>query len=120
MTAGNPLGLRQAQTNLVFSLARAQGGLEGPVAGWAIEKFGNRSLLAPSIIFAAVGYFVFARFVPNYWSFVLVYLGMITLGNSVAFQHAMFTGLIQWFRRRWRRVAQAAKIAPHPAIEESP
>ena len=31
------LGLSQAQTNLVFSVARAEGGLEGPVAGWATQ-----------------------------------------------------------------------------------
>ena len=94
------LGLTQAQTNLVFSLARAEGGLEGPLAGWAIDKFGNRALLVPSIILAAIGYFIFARFVHSYWSFALVYLGIISLGNSVAFQHAMFAGLNQWFRRR--------------------
>ena len=94
------LGLSQAQTNLVFSLARAEGGLEGPIAGWAIDKFGNRSLLVPSIILATIGYFVFAIFVNSYWSFALVYLGMISLGNSIAFQHAMFAGVIQWFRRR--------------------
>ena len=94
------LGLSQAQTNLVFSLARAEGGLEGPVAGWAIERFGNRALLVPGIILAAIGYFVFAQFVHSYWSFALVYLGMISLGNSIAFQHALFAGLNQWFRRR--------------------
>lgn len=94
------LGLSQAQTNLVFSLARAEGGLEGPAAGWAIERFGNRGLLVPSIVLAAVGYFVLARFVHSYWSFALVYLGMISLGNSIAFQHALFAGINQWFRRR--------------------
>ena len=49
------LGLTQAQTNLIFSLARAEGGLEGPVAGWAIDRFGNKALLVPGIILAAIG-----------------------------------------------------------------
>ncbi len=84
------LGLSQAQTNLVFSVARAEGGLEGPVAGWAIDRFGNRALLVPGIILAAIGYFVFAGFVHSYLTFALVYLGMISLGNSIAFQHALF------------------------------
>ncbi len=93
-------GLTQAQTNLVFSVARAEGGLEGPLAGWAIDKFGNRALFVPSIIIFAAGYFIFARFVHSYLSFAVVCLGIISLGNSVAFQHAMFAGLNQWFRRR--------------------
>ncbi len=94
------LGLSDAQTALVFSLARAEGGLEGPLAGWAIDKFGNRALLVPCIILAAAGYFAFAWFVDGFWSFALVYLGMVSLGNSIAFQHAMFAGLNNWFRRR--------------------
>ena len=94
------LGLTQAQTNLIFSLARAEGGLEGPVAGWAIDRFGNKALLVPGIVIAGIGYFVLAGFVNSYWSFALVYLGVISLGNSVAFQHAMFAGINQWFRRR--------------------
>ena len=94
------LRLTQAQTNLVFSLARAEGGLEGPVAGWAIDKFGNRAMLIPCVILAAVGYFVFAKYVNGFWSFAIIYLGIISLGNSIAFQHALFAGLNQWFRRR--------------------
>ena len=94
------LRLTQAQTNLVFSLARAEGGLEGPLAGWAIDKFGNRAMLIPCVILAAVGYFVFAKYVNGFWSFAIIYLGIISLGNSIAFQHALFAGLNQWFRRR--------------------
>ena len=94
------LGLTQAQTNLIFSLARAEGGLEGPVAGWAIDRFGNKALLVPGIILAAIGYLILAGFVNSYWSFALVYLAIISLGNSLAFQHAMFAGINQWFRRR--------------------
>ena len=94
------LGISQAQTNLIFSLARAEGGLEGPFAGWLIDKFGNRKLLIPSVLLAALGYFALAQFVSGFWSFTLVYLLMVSLGNSIAFQHAMFAGINQWFRRR--------------------
>ena len=94
------LGITQAQTNLIFSIARAEGGLECPFAGWLIDRFGNRKLLVPCIILAALGYFALSFFVSNVWMFALVYLGMVSLGNSIAFQHAMFAGLNQWFRRR--------------------
>lgn len=94
------LGISQAQTNLIFSLARAEGGLEGPFAGWLIDKFGNRKLLIPSVLLAVVGYFALSQFVSGFWSFALVYLLMVSLGNSIAFQHAMFAGINQWFRRR--------------------
>jgi sugar phosphate permease len=94
------LGISQAQTNLIFSVARAEGGLEGPFAGWLIDRFGNRRLLIPCILLAAAGYIVLSFFVTGFWGFTLVYLLMVSLGNSMAFQHAMFAGLNQWFRRR--------------------
>ncbi|MFQ6029426.1 MAG: MFS transporter [Dehalococcoidia bacterium] len=94
------LHISQAQTNLIFSLARAEGGLEGPFAGWLIDKFGNRKLLVPSILLAILGYFVLSQFVNSLLTFALVYLLMVSLGNSIAFQHAMFAGINQWFRRR--------------------
>ncbi len=94
------LNISQAQTNLIFSLARAEGGLEGPFAGWLIDKFGNRKLLVPSLLLAIAGYFVLGRYVHNLLGFALIYLLMVSLGNSIAFQHALFAGINQWFHRR--------------------
>ena len=94
------LGITQAQTNLVFSIARAEGGLEGPAAGWLIDKFGNRKVLVPSLVIAVVGYIIMAFWMPTLWAFALIYLGLVSLGNSMAFQHACFAGLNQWFQRR--------------------
>ena len=92
------LHLSNFQTSLVFSISRAEGGLEGPAAGYLIDKFGNRLLAVLGIIIAGVGYLVFAR-VDDFISFALVYLGMISLGASVSFQHAIFAGLNMWFIR---------------------
>ncbi|HZA23797.1 MAG TPA: MFS transporter, partial [Dehalococcoidia bacterium] len=72
----------------------------GPFAGWLIDRFGNRQLLVPAILLAVAGFMVLSFFVNDVWSFALVYLLMVSLGNSIAFQHAMFAGLNQWFRRR--------------------
>ncbi|MDA0733994.1 MAG: MFS transporter [Chloroflexi bacterium] len=94
------LGISQAQTNLIFSIARAEGGLEGPFAGWLIDRYGNRRMLVPSILLAAAGFIILGFFISGVWGFALVYLLMVSLGNSIAFQHAMFAGLNQWFRRR--------------------
>ena len=94
------LGITQAQTNLIFSIARAEGGLEGPVAGWMIDKWGNRAVLVPSLLIAVVGYAIMAFWLPGFWGFALIYLGLVSLGNSMAFQHACFAGLNQWFQRR--------------------
>lgn len=92
------LHLTNFQTSLVFSISRAEGGLEGPAAGYLIDKFGNRVLAVLGIIIAGIGYLLFAR-VDDFITFALVYLGMISLGASVSFQHAIFAGLNMWFIR---------------------
>ena len=94
------LGINQAQTNLIFAIARAEGGLEGPFAGWLIDRYGNRKMLVPSILMSIAGFFILAFFVEGVWGFALVYLLVVSVGNSFAFQHAMFAGVNQWFRRR--------------------
>ena len=94
------LDITQTQTNLVFAIARAEGGLEGPAAGWLIDKFGNRAVLIPSLLLAIAGYFLMAAWMPHFWAFAIVYLGIISVGNSMAMQHACFAGLNQWFQRR--------------------
>ena len=106
------LMITQAQTNLVFSVARAEGGLEGPLAGWLIDKFGNRKVLVPSLMITVAGYLLMAFWMPNLWAFAVVYLGLVSLGNSMAFQHACFAGLNQWFvRRRSLSISILAAVA---------
>ncbi|MFC2022436.1 MFS transporter, partial [Chloroflexota bacterium] len=55
------LGLSRAATSLVFSLARSEGALEGPVAGYLIDKFGPRKVLFASAIMMGVGYILLSR-----------------------------------------------------------
>ncbi len=39
----NDLGLNRAETSLAFSLARAQGAIEGPFVGYLIDRFGPQA-----------------------------------------------------------------------------
>ena len=94
------LGISQMQTNLIFAIARSEGGLEGPFVGWFIDKLGNKKILVPMVILAGIGYMLFTVYVRNYWSFALIYLGVISLGNSAGFQHALFAGVNNWFNRK--------------------
>ena len=94
-----PFGITNFQASLVFSLARAEGGVEGPVAGWMIDRFGSRKLVVGGVFIAGLGFFAFWR-VDSFLWFALVYLGLISLGNSIAFQHAMIANLNMWFIKR--------------------
>lgn len=69
------LGLSRAATSLAFSLARAEGALEGPFVGYLIDRFGPRPMLLLATVLCGVGYILLA-WVDDYTTFLIVYSGL--------------------------------------------
>jgi MFS family permease len=94
------LGLSRAATSLAFSLARVEGAIEGPFVGYIIDRFGPRPMIVMAALLTGVGYILFA-WVDNYTSFLVVYLGVISLSFAPGFVHAPMAVGNTWFIR-WR------------------
>ncbi len=95
----NELGLSRAATSLVFSLARAEGAIEGPLAGYMIDKYGPRPMMLAGILLSGIGYMLLAT-VHSYTAFLVVYLGVISLSFSAGFMHSPMVLANSWFIRR--------------------
>ena len=95
----NELGLSRAATSLVFSLARAEGAIEGPVAGYLIDRVGPRPMMLAGIILSGLGYMLLSG-VNNYYALLIVYLGVISLSFSAGFMHSPMVLANSWFIRR--------------------
>lgn len=93
------LGLSRAATSLVFSLARAEGAIEGPLAGYLIDRFGPRPVVLTAVIMSGVGYMLLAG-INSYATFLLVYLGVISLSFGAGFMHSPMVIANTWFIRR--------------------
>ena len=93
------LGLSRAATSLVFSLARAEGAIEGPLGGYLIDRFGPRPLIITAMLASGIGYMLLST-VHNYYAFLAVYLGVITLAFSAGFMHSPMVLANSWFIRR--------------------
>ena len=93
------LGLSRAATSLVFSLARAEGAIEGPVGGYLIDRFGPRPMIMIAMVASGIGYMLLST-VSNYYAFLAVYLGVITLAFSAGFMHSPIVLANSWFIRR--------------------
>jgi MFS family permease len=94
----NELGLSRAATSLVFSLARAEGAIEGPLAGWAIDRYGPRPMMIAGILLSGMGYMLLAT-VDSYATLLAVYLGVISLAFSAGFMHSPMVLANSWFIR---------------------
>jgi MFS family permease len=94
------LGLSRAATSLAFSLARAEGAIEGPFVGYLIDRFGPRPMILIATISCGLGYILLST-VDSYPMFLVVYLGIISLSFTPGFVHAPMAVGNTWFIR-WR------------------
>jgi MFS family permease len=93
------LGLTRAATSLVFSLARAQGAIEGPLAGYCIDRYGPRPVIFIATLLAGIGYMLLAG-VHSYTALLIVYMGIISLSYQAGFMDATMAVANNWFIRK--------------------
>jgi sugar phosphate permease len=93
------LGLSRAATSLVFSLARAQGAFEGPVAGYIMDRFGPRPLILMAIVMNGVGHMLLSN-VHSYVALVVIYMGVVSLSFQAGFMDAPMVIANTWFIRK--------------------
>lgn len=99
------LGINRAATSLIFSIARAEGALEGPLAGYMIDRFGPRPVMLVGVIMSGLGY-ISLYWVDSYLTFLIVYMAVISLAFGAGFQHGPMVLANSWFIR-WRGRAMA-------------
>ncbi|HVO95702.1 MAG TPA: MFS transporter, partial [Terriglobales bacterium] len=92
------LRLSRAATSLVFSLARAQGALEGPLAGYIIDRHGPRPVILAAMLFTGLGYMALSS-VHSFAALLIVYMGLISLSYQAGVMDATMSIPANWFVR---------------------
>ncbi len=115
-------GMSRATLALVFSMSRLVGGIEGPLAGWLIDRYGPRFPAALGAVLGGTGFLLLAT-AHSPWSFLLVFLGMMSVGFNIGGVHAMLSMANLWFVRYHTRVlsvfSSAIRLGPpssHPCL----
>ena len=93
------LHLSRAATSLPFSLAKLESAVEGPLVGYLIDRFDPRMMLVLGTILAGLG-FILLAFTHSYLFFVLVFMGLLTLGFQAGFNHATMAAVNHWFLKK--------------------
>ena len=95
----NEFGWARAVTAGAFSLARLEGGLEGPAIGWFIDKVGPRKMAFLGAVIAGLGYLLLARM--NSLTALYVLFGLvIAFGYNAGFSHAGTAAVANWFIKK--------------------
>ena len=90
------LHLSRAATALPFSLAKLEAALVGPLAGYLIDRFDIRVMIALGTTMAGVGFLLLAL-THSYLAFVLVFIGLMGTGFQTGFNHAAMAAVNNWF-----------------------
>lgn len=93
------LGISRAALSLAESLGRLEGGLQGPVVGYMTDRFGPRSMIIVGGIFSGLG-FILLSFTHSYLYFMLVFVGLLSVGFRAGYNNATLPAVNQWFRRK--------------------
>ncbi len=102
------LALNSTQTAMIFSLARAEGSIMGPIVGRLVDKFGARPMIIGGGLVASFG-FILLHWVDSYWAFMLIFVGIVSSGKSAGLGQTLLSAVNRWFIRR-RALAMAISI----------
>ena len=95
----NDLALGVTAITVAEMLGRMEGGLIGPGAGILTDRLGPRIMLAAGGLISGVG-FILLYFTHSYVFFLVVFIGLISLGFRGGYQNASLPAVNQWFIRK--------------------
>jgi MFS family permease len=104
------LNLNRTSTSLAFSLARAEGAVEGPVVGHLLDRYGPKPIMLAAVLLMGVGYLLLSQ-VHSYATFLIVYLGVISLAHAGGFMHSPMVLINTWFIRHRARAITVSSAA---------
>ncbi|MGH7772360.1 MAG: MFS transporter [Candidatus Binatia bacterium] len=104
------LNLNRTSTSLAFSLARAEGAIEGPIVGHLLDWYGPKPIMLAAVLLMGAGYLLLSQ-VNSYATFLIVYLGVISLAHAGGFMHAPMVLINTWFIRHRARAITVSSAA---------
>lgn len=102
-------GWTRAMTSLAASLRSIEGGVAGPIVGWAVDKYGARRVIFFGGFVSGLG-FCLMPFVNSLLGFYLVYGVLISIGMSAMLYIPAFVVIAKWFSRKLSRALSVLSV----------
>ena len=82
---------------IALAMTRIEAGALGPLQGWAIDRFGPRTMMRMGIASTALGMILFS-FIENQASFFIFYF-IVSIGAGVGGFMTLTVAVVHWFQR---------------------
>jgi MFS family permease len=93
------LGASSAAISLLYGAARLEGGVEGPLVGYLVDRFGPRLMILVGSSLTGLG-LIFLSTAQSFLAFFLIFTFVVALGNNAGFYHPVSAAVNNWFIRR--------------------
>ncbi len=93
------LSLSRAGASLASSIGRLQAGFEGPVIGWAVDRFGTRWVIITGVSIMVTGLFLM-RTAGQAWQYYVYWGVLVGMGQNLGLTIAIDKSLSEWFVAR--------------------
>ncbi len=105
-------GWARATGALVVALSRVEGGIEAPIVGWFVDRFGPRAMAVLGAVIFGIGYFFMSMVsditlgplnLSTLVVFIILYAGFMSMGYNTGFSHASMAAVNGWFIKKRSR-----------------
>jgi MFS family permease len=103
------LGISRAALSLAETLGRLVGGIQGPVGGYLTDRFGPRAMTVAGGVISGLG-FILLAFTHSYLYFMLVFVGLLSVGFRAGYNNATMPAVNEWFQRKKSLAMSLASI----------
>ena len=93
------LGLSRAATSVAAGIIGLGHLYQGPLAGWASDKYGPKWIILFGVLCLVVG-FILMNFIASYWAFLVVWGLILGAGQAFACTIPPVKQIINWFVRK--------------------
>jgi len=93
------LGVSSAAISILYGAARLEGGIDGTLYGYLIDRFGSQKMIMIGASLAGLGLILLST-VHSFFSFFFIYVFIVSVGSNAGFFHPVSTAINKWFIRR--------------------
>lgn len=93
------LGLNRSATSAAASIGRLSQGIEAPLAGWLVDRFGPRFLIIIGLFIAGLG-LILMNYINSLWTFYIVWGVILGTGISIGLEIPLDKAITSWFVKK--------------------
>lgn len=93
------LGFSRANTSIVSSIGRFQGGIESPLTGWITDRWGAKWLIIVGVSIMTLA-LLLMQFVHSLLAFYLIWGGLFSIGCNITLTLPLDVTISNWFVKK--------------------